>query len=310
MKMWKGVMEATANMEENEVIKVLVRLLYQDTMRDISAHTRYERVSKMSSDSLIVEVNTPQSDKDKLKHIELMKIYTTLQKKVLYLVDELKRTKAAQQTIINGLERRVKKLEKKHRSRTNKLKRLYKVGLTAKEEVVKVVTTAKMIIDAVVDATQVTTAIADILVSAAEIIVTTAPTITTKSTKTNVEVTQAPKRKGVMIQEPEETTTTKIASSQQSQIQDKELRHRRFLKNTGRKLNLNGNETVAFDKTKVECYNFHNRGHCARECRAPRAQDNRNREIIRRNVPVKTTSSLALVSCNVLKGYDWSDQAE
>nr|GEZ00196.1 hypothetical protein [Tanacetum cinerariifolium] len=31
----------------------------------------------------------------------------------------------------------------------------------------------------------------------------------------------APKRKGVMIQEPEETTTTKTASSQQPQVQDK-----------------------------------------------------------------------------------------
>nr|GFA35502.1 hypothetical protein [Tanacetum cinerariifolium] len=43
--------------------------------------------------------------------------------------------------------------------------------------------------------------------SAAKTIVTTAPTITPESTKTNVEVTQAPKRKEVMIQEPEETTT-------------------------------------------------------------------------------------------------------
>nr|GEV62527.1 hypothetical protein [Tanacetum cinerariifolium] len=51
--------------------------------------------------------------------------------------------------------------------------------------------------------------------SAADTIVTTAPTITTESTKTNVEVTLASKRKGVMIQEPEETTTTKTASSQQ-----------------------------------------------------------------------------------------------
>nr|GEV83418.1 hypothetical protein [Tanacetum cinerariifolium] len=69
------------------------------------------------------------------------------------------------------------------------------------EEVVKVVTTAKMIIDAVVYATQVTTAIADISVSAAAAgtIVTTTPTITVESTKTNVEVTQAPKRKGVTL---------------------------------------------------------------------------------------------------------------
>nr|GFA50632.1 ribonuclease H-like domain-containing protein [Tanacetum cinerariifolium] len=43
------------------------------------------------------------------------------------------------------------------------------------------------------------------------------------------------------------------------------MRARRFLKNTGRKLNLNGNETVVFDKTKVECFNGHKRGHFARE---------------------------------------------
>nr|GEU63275.1 ribonuclease H-like domain-containing protein [Tanacetum cinerariifolium] len=43
---------------------------------------------------------------------------------------------------------------------------------------------------------------------------------------------------------------------------------------------------------------------------APRAQDNRNRESTRRNVPVKTTKYLALVSCDGLGGYDWSDQVE
>nr|GEU32620.1 hypothetical protein [Tanacetum cinerariifolium] len=200
----------------------------QDTIGDTSAHTRYERVSKMSSDSLLAGVNTPQKD-------------------------ELKRTKTAQQTKIDGLESRVKKLKKKHMSRAHKLKRLYKVGLTARiissyddealdkkdtskqgrideidddedialEEVVEVVTTAKMIIDVVVDATQVTIVVADISVSAAETIVTTALTITAESTKTNVEVTQTPKRKVVMIQEPEETTTTKTASLQQPQVQDK-----------------------------------------------------------------------------------------
>nr|GFA78216.1 hypothetical protein [Tanacetum cinerariifolium] len=61
-----------------------------------------------------------------------MNLYTTLQKKVLDLEDLLKRTKTAQQSKIDGLERRVKKLEKEHRSRTHKLKRLYKVCLTAR----------------------------------------------------------------------------------------------------------------------------------------------------------------------------------
>nr|GEV63120.1 hypothetical protein [Tanacetum cinerariifolium] len=89
------------------------------------------------------------------------------------------------------------------------------------EDVVEVVTTAKMIIDTVVNGAHITTTIVDIPVSIAEIIVTTAPTITVESTKTNVKVTQVLKRKGVMIQEPEETTTTITASSQQPQAKIK-----------------------------------------------------------------------------------------
>ncbi|GJY63337.1 hypothetical protein Tco_0464797 [Tanacetum coccineum] len=38
------------------------------------------------------------------------------------------------------------------------------------------------------------------------------------------------------------------------------MRARRFLKNTGRKLTVNSNETIGFDKSKVECYNCHKRG--------------------------------------------------
>ncbi|GJS01791.1 ribonuclease H-like domain-containing protein [Tanacetum coccineum] len=88
------------------------------------------------------------------------------------------------------------------------------------------------------------------------------------------------------------------------------MRARRFLKNTRKKVTINGNETIGFDKSKLECYNCHKRGHFARGCRAPRNQDNRNRESSRRSVPVETTTSNALISCDGLGGYDWSDQAE
>ncbi|GKA04936.1 putative ribonuclease H-like domain-containing protein [Tanacetum coccineum] len=69
------------------------------------------------------------------------------------------------------------------------------------------------------------------------------------------------------------------------------MRARRFLKNTGRKLDMANKERIGFDKSKVECFNCHKRGHFARECRAPRNQDSRNREPTRRTVPVEETTS-------------------
>ncbi|GKF44778.1 hypothetical protein Tco_0131330, partial [Tanacetum coccineum] len=75
-------------------------------------------------------------------------------------------------------------------------------------------------------------------------------------------------------------------------------------------LTINGNETIGFDKSKVECYNCHKRGHFTREYRVPRNQDYKNKESSRRNVHVETYTSTALVSCDGLGGYDWSDQAE
>ncbi|GKF25588.1 hypothetical protein Tco_0081482, partial [Tanacetum coccineum] len=51
-------------------------------------------------------------------------------------------------------------------------------------------------------------------------------------------------------------------------------------------------------------------GHFARECKAPSNQENRNRENTRRVVPVEITTSNALISCDGLGDYDWSDQTK
>ncbi|GJX24208.1 hypothetical protein Tco_0228653 [Tanacetum coccineum] len=59
-----------------------------------------------------------------------MELCTNLQQRVL----DLEKTKTTQQNEIASLKRRVKKLKQKKRLRTHGLKRLYKVGLTARVE--------------------------------------------------------------------------------------------------------------------------------------------------------------------------------
>nr|GEU90210.1 retrovirus-related Pol polyprotein from transposon TNT 1-94 [Tanacetum cinerariifolium] len=98
-----------------------------------------------------------------------------IDEKGLDLEDELKRTKTAQQTKIDGLERRVKKLRRSTGQELTSSRDCTKLVLLpgthddmvqdegmkdGEEEVVKVVTTAKMLIDTVVDVAQV--AIADV----------------------------------------------------------------------------------------------------------------------------------------------------
>ncbi|GKD75559.1 ribonuclease H-like domain-containing protein [Tanacetum coccineum] len=87
------------------------------------------------------------------------------------------------------------------------------------------------------------------------------------------------------------------------------MRARRFLKKTVRKFSVNGNETIGFDKSKVECYNCHKMRHFTRECRASRNQEYKNKENTRRVMPMETTTSNALISYDG-DGYDWNDQAE
>nr|GFA07650.1 hypothetical protein [Tanacetum cinerariifolium] len=75
------------------------------------------------------------------------------------------------------------------------------------------------------------------------------------------------------------------------------MRARRFLQKTGRNLGANGPTSMGFDMNKVECCNFHRKGHFARECRSPKYSRRPTvTEPQKRNVPVETLTLNALVS--------------
>ncbi|GKB50247.1 putative ribonuclease H-like domain-containing protein [Tanacetum coccineum] len=109
-------------------------------------------------------------------------------------------------------------------------------------------------------------------------------------------------------------TTTEEKAQRRLELKVKDVyannKGKEILKNNGRKFSVNGTKTIGFNKSKVECYNFHKRGYFARECIAPRNQGNRNIESTRRSVPVESTTSNALISCDGLVDYDLSDQAK
>ncbi|GKG33817.1 ribonuclease H-like domain-containing protein, partial [Tanacetum coccineum] len=78
-------------------------------------------------------------------------------------------------------------------------------------------------------------------------------------------------------------------------------------KKSGRKLHFDAKEPVGFDKSKVECYNCHKKGHFARECRLKgntryKLKDN-GRRLGKQEEPK------ALVTLDG-EGVDWTNHAE
>ncbi|GKF26861.1 ribonuclease H-like domain-containing protein [Tanacetum coccineum] len=53
---------------------------------------------------------------------------------------------------------------------------------------------------------------------------------------------------------------------------------KKFYKKTGRRVRIDGNKPVAFDKKKLECFKCHNTGHFARECPSKGTNDGKKRD--------------------------------
>ncbi|GJV27879.1 hypothetical protein Tco_1384327 [Tanacetum coccineum] len=208
-----------------------------------------ENIPTTSNDPLL-------SGEDRLKLTELIDLCTNLQKKVL----DLEKAKTAQDSEIASLKKKVKKLERRNKSRTPGLKRLRKVGsarrvessdeasLGDQEDASK---QGRKIADidadaevTLIDETQgrnddnlmFDTGVLDEQEVEVEKVVSTAEVTTESATTTTVdELTLAqtlieikaakPKVRGVMIQEPSEftttTTTTTPAASKPSQDKGK-----------------------------------------------------------------------------------------
>ncbi|GKB21887.1 hypothetical protein Tco_0855810, partial [Tanacetum coccineum] len=90
------------------------------------AGSQFENVSKTSNDPLLARGKILSSGEDNLKLNELMELCTNLQQMVL----DLETIKTTQANEIASLKRRVKKIERRNKSRTHRLKRMYRVGLS------------------------------------------------------------------------------------------------------------------------------------------------------------------------------------
>nr|GEZ72716.1 hypothetical protein [Tanacetum cinerariifolium] len=79
------------------------------------------------------------------------------------------------------------------------------------------------------------------------------------------------------------------------------MRERRFLNNTGRKLDMANKVRIRFDKSKVECFNCYKRGHFAREYKSDQEEEGPT------NFALMTYSLTSLNSSTKSKGNPQQD---
>ncbi|GKE22082.1 putative ribonuclease H-like domain-containing protein [Tanacetum coccineum] len=89
------------------------------------------------------------------------------------------------------------------------------------------------------------------------------------------------------------------------------MRAKRYYQRTSKKIFINTNNTVGYDKSKVECFNCHKTGHFAKEYRAPKNKEGqfRNQDNTRKQGNNEDTSSKAMLAIDGVR-FDWSDMTE
>ncbi|GJT78692.1 putative ribonuclease H-like domain-containing protein [Tanacetum coccineum] len=86
-------------------------------------------------------------------------------------------------------------------------------------------------------------------------------------------------------------------------------RIRKFMRKTGRPIDLKPKNGITFDKSKIECFNCQKLGHFARECKFAKYQANRaNGSKEKRFVPIEDSNSKALVAKDSKGEIDWTKE--
>ncbi|GJW55083.1 ribonuclease H-like domain-containing protein [Tanacetum coccineum] len=86
-------------------------------------------------------------------------------------------------------------------------------------------------------------------------------------------------------------------------------RIRKFMRKTGRPIDLKPKNGITFDKSKIECFNCQKLGHFARECRFAKYQENRaNGRQEKKIVAIEDSNSKALVATDNNEDIDWTKE--